>query len=365
MKRILFGLTLLLIQLSSSVLAQTNDFYEESIDTVNIENEGVRKFMADRSYDEPGMAGNYSLSVVQKYNKGYGSRPNGKTVSWQRSADVQDISRIVVRLIDEGDFTGEVKEYYPDAASTQYEICNMRPEANYRYEVAEVHFDGSEAIVAKGRFYTVGRVRMFRTEGMSNMRDFGGWDTGYGLTTRYGRLFRGNRPEGIKESGKNDFVKNEHLTADLDLRGKNLGKSPFGDGIVYYVTNNARYKLALTSRTQVLADDIHFIAGILRKGGSVYMHCNHGANRCGTLSFLIGGIIGLSEADLSRDYELSAFSYTGMRRNATFGDMLPVIRSYGTASDSLTDCFHKYCLSIGVSQEDIDIICYEMLIGSF
>jgi hypothetical protein len=40
----------------------------------------------------------------------------------------------------------------------------------------------------------------------------------------------------------------------------------------------------------------------------VYMNSTYGAERTGTLAFLINGLLGVSEEDLSKDYELSSFS---------------------------------------------------------
>ena len=343
----------------------------QGYEIINVENHGVKGFIDDRSYDLPELVRNYSFSIVKKYSKGYPSKPSGIMLRWNSSTPVEEISSLVVSVVesevarDESILeSGKVraKRYYPSANSKEYLLCNMCPQMYCYYKVEEVLNSGERKIVKTGKFYTEGQVRMLRVDGMANVRDFGGWPTIFYRPVLYGRIFRGNRPEVITATGRNDFVKNERITADLDLRGSNLSKSPLGplSEVEYYCTNNQRYKLALTSGTAALAKDLNIIAKVLRKGGNVFLHCNHGMNRAGTLSFLIEGILGLDEADLTRDYELSSFAY-GSSRSNTYGDMLPYIRSYGSRSDDLAQCFYNYARSIGVTEETLDIIRSEML----
>lgn len=359
---------------ATAVTAQ--DIFDELLDKgynfVIIENDGVRKYIEDRSYDDPKLTGNYSYSIVKKYSKGISSRPAGLKLKWSTETPEEEIKKIVVKLVESDveknvsifnrDLSREnVKYYYPDIDTQEYLLCNMCPDKYCYYSIEEVQQSGQTTVLKRGKFYTVGQVRMLRVDGMANVRDFGGWYTSFGKDVVYGRIFRGNRPEGITAKGKNDFVKNEHITADLDLRGSDLSMSPMGAGVEYYCTNNQRYKLALTSSTKALARDLDIIANVLRKGGSVFLHCNHGANRAGTLSFLIGGILGFSEADLSRDYELSSFAYGSIFRTKKYGEMVPYIRSFGERDDDLAQCFYNYALSIGVSERTLDTLRCVML----
>lgn len=375
-KQFTYIIALLFIFISEAT-AHEQEFYDRLVSKgyaiINIENEGLMQFLDDRSYDKPELVSNYSFSIVKKYSKGVPSKPAGIMLRWESGTATENISSVVVTLVesevesdesilDSNDTSKKAKLYFPNISSKEYFLCNMCPQRYCYYKIEEVLKDGHRNVVKKGRFYTDGQIRMLRVDGMVNVRDFGGWNTLLGKPVAYGRLFRGGRAESITATGKNDFVKNEHISADLDLRGKNLGKSPMGpvDEVEYFCTNNQRYKLALTSRTDIFVKDLDFIAKVLSKGGSVYMHCDHGMNRCGTLSFLIEGILGYTEADLTRDYELSSFAY-GMARSTTFGAMLPVIRSYGKTGDDLAQCFYNFARSIGVSESTLDTIRCIML----
>lgn len=57
----------------------------------------------------------------------------------------------------------------------------------------------------------------------------------------------------------------------------------------------------------------------LSEGKSVYLHCVGGADRTGTLAFLIEALVGVSESDLSKDYELTSFDGSHTRRRSDPG----------------------------------------------
>ena len=45
----------------------------------------------------------------------------------------------------------------------------------------------------------------------------------------------------------------------------------------------------------------------------VYMHCMGGGDRTGTIAFLLGAMLGMSDEDLINDYEYSNLSVSGER----------------------------------------------------
>lgn len=376
-KHITYILSFLFLFVATTVTAQDDAFYNRlenlGYDIVNIENSGVMQYLNDNAYENQKQLANYSFSVVRKYSKGVPSRPAGITLKWNSATPIGNISQLIVTLVEtdeerdesilEGNLSGQrVRYYYPDIKSREYVLCNMQPHKYFYYKVEELQHGGQRTLLKKGKFYSDGQIRMLRVDGMANVRDFGGWETTFGVPVAYGRIFRGNNADRITSTGKNDLVKNEHITADLDLRGGRLSKSPMGElnEVEYYCTNNYRYKYALTGHTEVLVKNLETLAKVLRNGGNAYLHCEHGCNRAGTLSFVIEGLLGFTEADLTRDYELSSFAY-GIARSNVFGAMLPIIRSYGKSGDDLAQCFYNFARSKGASEDTLDTIRCIML----
>ena len=88
---------------------------------------------------------------------------------------------------------------------------------------------------------------------------------------------------------------------------------------------------------------IRTIIGWLKEDKVVYFHCHGGSDRTGTLAFLIEGLLGVSEEDLSKDYEVTYYSGSNRKRNSSTGwfykPMIKYIRTFapgGSITDQVT-----------------------------
>ena len=98
----------------------------------------------------------------------------------------------------------------------------------------------------------------------------------------------------------------------------------------------------------------------------IYMHCTGGADRTGTVAFLLNALLGVSETELIHDYEFTSFSVYGQRNSidgteygGMFQEFLKKLKSFEGAT--LAEKTETYMLSIGVTQEEIDSIRTIML----
>jgi hypothetical protein len=125
----------------------------------------------------------------------------------------------------------------------------------------------------------------------------------------------------------------------------------------------------------VVKESIEFIARSLRNDKPVFFHCTAGRDRTGTMSMLILGLLGVSDGDISKEYELTYFSPEDWSLwisrdpvnflhsrclNGYFNAACNYIWSYG--EETFKGCVEKYLLSIGVSQQDINDIRDIMLV---
>ena len=71
---------------------------------------------------------------------------------------------------------------------------------------------------------------------------------------------------------------------------------------------------------------------VAKDGEVVYFHCHGGSDRTGTLAFLIEALMGVSENDLSKDYEVTYYSGSKRKRNGEsgwyFGPMVRYLRTF-------------------------------------
>ena len=88
-----------------AMTVNAQDFFMEGLiyrgyDILVVENTGVKNFIDDRSYDKPELLSNYSFSIVKQYSKGVPSKPEGILLRWNSSTQVDDISQVVVTLVE-------------------------------------------------------------------------------------------------------------------------------------------------------------------------------------------------------------------------------------------------------------------------
>ena len=172
-----------------------------------------------------------------------------------------------------------------------------------------------------------GAILWHDVEGMVNVRDIGGWT---GL--RAGRVYRGSEPDCLPQerlpAGKKCHDLNvtaagaaylrERLgvKTDLDLRQRSECPHPdrtaLGDGVRLVRVPLTAYE-GLFTDTNLYAQALRVFADPANY--PIYFHCWGGADRTGTIAFLLEGLCGVGEPELSVEYELTSFC----RR---FGDRL-------------------------------------------
>ena len=287
-----------LIVSCSSVKSQKN----LTADECDIENEGTRKFLEEVDYTSDTT---YTVSLARDYMKEYGAndRPLPVTVSWEGGA----ASKIVMSK------TSDFKESFEiQASESPAQVYNLIPGMDYYYKV----MGSGDAVLKTGCVRPVGPMRMINGVA-ENVRDLGGWKADGGHIA-YGKLYRGAKLSSrMSDSSKDIFLNQLGISVDLDLRGIKSSESKVGpviDGADYIKFPVEKNMGRGTGNTQELYQQaIRAIVGYLGEGKAVYFHCAGGADRTGTLAFLIEALLGVSESDLSKDYELTTFAGTNKR----------------------------------------------------
>ena len=179
-------------------------------------------------------------------------------------------------------------------------------------------------------------IRIIEAEGVNNVRDIGGWKTRDGRTVKYGMLYRGGQLNGyagmdaMTDKGKYVFDKILNIKSELDLRRP--GKDDGGQSECWWNAEDNYLKVSLPQYSCILPEfegsesggskfkpeSLEAINNIFKflsdeNNYPIYFHCNAGADRTGTLAFLINGLLGVSYEDLTRDFETTSFTYYGSR----------------------------------------------------
>ena len=167
-----------------------------------------------------------------------------------------------------------------------------------------------------GKTYKIvaeGGVRMIYTPSVWNVRDLGGWAC-TGGRVKYGKIFRGGHFGSITDTDKATIVNWIGIAVDIDLRNNGetggITASPLGGSVEYFHQSldfyaNAVSTSAASARTVAV---LKKVMSCVATNKPCYFHCMSGADRTGTIAYLLLSLLGVSQSDKDKEYELTAFS---------------------------------------------------------
>ena len=271
------------------------------------------------------------------------------------------VNNTEIVLSENSDYSG-AKVYNIQGQSNGLEIYRLKTGTQYFYRIS---FELSNGYVTsnEGSFKTKETPRILNVDGVYNLRDVGGWTTIDSKTIKQGLLYRGTEIDGAVESkytitadGINVMLGEFGIRCDMDLRSTSEIKSsvsPLGDGVYHRIYNAPMYcgafeadgKNAMKNIFADLANESNY---------PVYMHCTHGLDRTGTVCYILGAILGMSDEDLMREYQLSSLYHNNLW---ALNDMYDFVEELATYPGYTTqEKAQNYLLSIGVTQYEIDSI---------
>ena len=274
--------------------------------------------------------------------------------------------------------TSQIADYAPaEAVASNYKPVGHAAGGvtHYNEQPGKLHpFAGS---TAAGTLKPLDALRWIKTRESSaeawNVRDLGGWGCDGG-TVKYGLLIRGGR---IAAADRDVLVGQLGVQHEIDLRGKEdrepsdgdvATESPLGSDVWFTIAQKAAsYALTPVETWQLYLRDV--IDAVTHRE-PVYFHCTAGADRTGTLACVLEGLLGMSQSDIDKDYELTCFySGTGTdalarRRNET--EWMRLINAINAVSgDSFRDkCLHFAVGTCGMTLADINAYRAAMIDGT-
>ena len=273
--------------------------------------------------------------------------------------------------------TSQIANYAPaDAVVSNYKPLGVTAGSETYYnETPNVKTPFANSSKA-GTLKPLDALRWIRTSAGAtawNVRDLGGWACDGG-TVKYGLLIRGGK---LSAADRAVLVGEMGIQHDLDLRGREGGgsgdepemtESPLGSDVWY--TRTQQY--AWYALTPVATWQAYFrcVIDAVTHREPVYFHCTAGADRTGTLACVLEGLLGMSQSDIDKDYELTTF-YSGSgsdaaarRRNES--DWKGLINAINAVSgDTFRDkCVHFAVGTCGMSMADINAFRAAMIDGT-
>ena len=314
----------------------------------------VKRFLQNVIYDPS----DYTTSQIPNYvTTPSSNRPVGATIKVKSAG--------TLTVVD--GYTGNSVTKNVDAGAVT--IYNCTPGAVSKFVLLGA--DGN--IIQQGIIKPTGDCRMIYMTNVDNIRDLGGWSCDGG-TVKYGLLFRGGEMYGyLTNDGKQQALDMLGILKEIDLRfASELNgrtESGFGPTVdmlwVDMTWNDLSYQKS-SGNIKAIFDPL-FDYVIANK--PTYFHCSAGADRTGVVALLCEAILGVSQSDCDKDYELSSFNSgvstdaEARRRNETpWTREINYLNAYPGAT--FRDKVVNFMVSCGITIEKINAFRAAMIDGT-
>ena len=293
------------------------------------------------------------------------SRPNPVELEWNDSISSTSYT---IEVSKSNEF---VNKQVFTSSNNKIEIYNLEIGTTYYWRVIDEE-EASEI----GTFKIAGDgPRNIYMDGVTNVRDIGGWVNKDGKRTNQGFIYRGARlnnsykdgyederiepdyvvPE-ITDEGIDVFINQLGIKTEIDLRLDS--RNGFPEGITPYsvVDESINYiALPMNGNASSIGENairVKELIEILAKKENypVFIHCNIGTDRTGMVSYIINALLGLDDESLLKDYLFSNMGKINTLKspvnshNEFFG-----LNDY--EGETLQQRAEAYLKSIGVSEE--------------
>ncbi len=221
--------------------------------------------------------------------------------------------------------------------------------------------NGAQAGV-QGTFKTANTPRILSIEGVTDVRDIGGWTTNDGSTVRQGLLYRGGELDGaveanhkITQTGIDHMLHVLKVRTQMDLRSSSVTEvkqDPLGATVTHTYYNSPSYADVFKSAN---AQTVRRIFSDLADADRypIYIHDTYGVDQTGTICYLLEAVLGMKEEDLLRDYRMSTLCYGGVHGS----DMDAFLAQFGKLSGGTAQAKAEgFLRSVGVTANEIAAI---------
>ena len=308
---------------------------------------------------------------VRDYYQKMDTQAKPVSISWTFSGSPREARKFRVEYATMSNYADAIT-VETESKNRSIEVYNLYRGTRYYVRVTALNKDGVAVYnVAEGSFVTtdVG-PRFMMVDGVCNVRDLGGYTTVDGKELVQGIAYRGGHlmPAGgytnqVTDAGLAYMSDVMGIKAEIDFRtpgeaGFDGGSYISGASLTYVTINSYaptfNYDDEYYQFFSMLADENNYPA---------YIHCTGGADRTGSVVYLLHTMLGVSDVECLQGYELTSFStyglrdtqYTGAEYKGYWDAFMEKLDTYaGNTKQEKVETWMKTV--VGISQAQIDKI---------
>lgn len=262
--------------------------------------------------------------------------------------------------------------YEEEVSAGTNTLYNIIPSANgASYAVV-----ANNEVVQSGHLIPTGSLRQINSA-TRNMRDLGGWKCDGG-TVKYGKLFRGGE---FNPADVDIFFNQLGIRHELNLRGKAeaethyaeqiaAGNATMRDFVRVTIPENYVWYTISDIYKDAWKNILRCVFDCAKYDEPVYFHCSAGADRTGTVACIIEAILGVSQSDIDKEYELTNFasgvdgdSKARRRNESEWKGLITQITNLTTGS-TFRDKVLNWVATLGFTVDEINEFRRSMIDGN-
>ena len=291
------------------------------------------------------------------------SHPQAVEFQWEYTGEKSENAEFLLNISENKDMSNQMT--YTTFEET-VSVYNLKIATTYYWTVT-VNNETSDVY----KFTTENTApRNLYVDGVTNVRDIGGWMTENGTRTKQGLIYRCARLNEsvdngsgiiITENGRNVMLNDLGIRTEIDVRRAEKGEtggltsSPLGDTVKYL-------NFPMDYANDILNDNkeeiINFFETLANEDNyPMIVHCSVGCDRTGMLIFMVNALLGVSEDDLIRDYMFSNFADVDNKRKVETIKSTAYYQAITSAEgDTLSEKAYNCLSDFGVPTEYLDSV---------
>lgn len=318
------------------------------------------------------------------------------------SDNIQQIRYYPRRTLD--DLEREIYEnhgyWYRFGQSDKSYMENLIPNKSYMLYVQSLL--GNDIQKETKQFNTIGSVRLLNINGVKNTRDIGGWNCSGGKVM-YNMIIRGGSLDNITSEGKKTLINDLGVSYEIDLKyypnyelkndiqsiddtisisGETIDNPVTSiiekHSVVQEISNYDQYRLThynLDSNKTIVKSIFERISEIftqidsklsnqsttLKYTEAIYIHCEYGRDRTGTIIALLLGLLGVNESDVIKDYDISNYYTSGADQLSNFVTFIQNLKNKDTENHNFNQGVINYLNECEIQEGVLDNIKHMLI----